>query len=102
MTEVNPKQTTRICSADAVVDARGGHANHSSKEQSSTAHTCDDDVQSEHCSFDLPNMDTVFHEVVLRRLRSPIGYESLGKHKPPLHVDHSSFSDWVRCLKIIG
>lgn len=59
-------------------------------------------VESEHCSFNLQQMDAVFHEVVMRRLRSPVGYESLGKNKPPLQVEHSSFSDYVRSLKVVG
>ena len=44
----------------------------------------------------------IFHEVVMRRLHSPVGYESLGKNKPPLQVEHSSFSDYVKSLKIVG
>ena len=87
--------------SDAVVDARGGHASSSTDERSRIVHTSDD-VQGEQCSFDLQRMDAVFHEVVMRRLRSPMGYESLGKNKPPLQVEHSSFSDYVKSLKIVG
>jgi len=31
-----------------------------------------------------------------------VGYESLGKNKPPLQVEHSSFSDYVKSLKVVG
>ena len=61
-----------------------------------------DHVQGEQCSFDLQQMDAVFHEVVMRRLRSFVGYESLGKNNPPPHVEHSAFSDYVKYLKIVG
>ncbi len=43
-----------------------------------------------------------FMKFVMRRLRSPVGYESLGKNKPPLQVEHSSFSDYVKSLKVVG
>ena len=59
-------------------------------------------VESEHYSFNLQQMDAVFHEVVMRRLRSPVGYEALGKNKPPLKVEQSSFSDYVQSLKVVG
>ena len=87
--------------SDTVVDTRGSHASCSTDEHSKTVHMSDD-VQGEQCSFDLQRMDAVFHEVVMRRLRSPVGYESLGKNKPPLQVEHSSFSDYVKSLKIVG
>ena len=43
------------------------------------------------CSFDLQQMDTVFHEAVMRKLCSPVDCESLGKKKPPLRVEHRPF-----------
>ena len=61
-----------------------------------------DDVQSEHCSSNFQSMDAVLHKVVMRRLRSPVGYQSMGKTQPPLQVEHSSFSDCVKSLKIVG
>ena len=98
--DVDPLQMARPNQSDAAVDARGGHASPSTDEYSRTVHMSDD-VQGEHCSFDLQRMDAIFHEVVMRRLRSPVGYESLGKNKPPLQVEHSSFSDYVKSLKIV-
>lgn len=99
--DVDPLQMARPKSSDAAVDTRGGHACSSTDEHSGTVHMSDD-VQGEQCSFNLQRMDAVFHEVVMRRLRSPVGYESLGKNKPPLQVEHSSFSDFVKSLKIVG
>ena len=55
-----------------------------------------------HHSIDLDAMDAVLHEVVMRRLHSPIGYKLLGKDQPPLVVHHSSFSDYVKSMKIVG
>ena len=99
--DVDPLPAARPIASDAVVDVRGDDASSSTDEHSRTAHMSDD-VQGEQCSFNLQQMDAVFHEVVLRRLRSPVGYESLGKNKPPLQVEHSSFSDYVKSLKIVG
>lgn len=99
--DVDPLQMARPESSDAVVDAGGGHASSSTDEHSRTVHMSDD-VQGEQCRFNLQRMDAVFHEVVMRRLRNPVGYESLGKNKPPLHIEHSSFSDYVKSLKIVG
>ena len=97
--DVDPLQMARP--NQSAVDARGGHASPSTDEYSRTVHMSDD-VQGEQCSFNLQRMDAIFHEVVMRRLRSPVGYESLGKNKPPLQVEHSSFSDYVKSLKIVG
>ena len=47
-------------------------------------------------------MDAVFHEVVMRRLHSPMGYKLLGKDQPPSVVHHSSFSDYVKSMRIVG
>lgn len=99
--DVDPMQMARPESSDAVADVGGGHAGTSTHEHSRSVHMSDD-VQGEQCSFNLQRMDAVFHEVVMRRLRSPVGYESLGKNKPPLQVEHSSFSDYVKSLKIVG
>jgi hypothetical protein len=99
--DVDTLQMTRRGSSDTVGNAMGGHASSSTDEPSRTVHMSDD-VQSQHCSFNLQQMDAVFHQVVMRRLRSPMGYESLGKNKPPLQVEHSSFSDYVKSVKIVG
>ena len=99
--DVDTLQMARPGSSDTVVDATGGHASTSTSEPSKNVHMSDG-VQSDHYSFNLQQMDAIFHEVVLRRLRSPVGYESLGKSKPPSQVEHSSFSDYVKSLKIAG
>ena len=99
--DVDPLQMAKTGSSDGVVDTRGGHASSLTGEHSRSAHMSDD-VQSEGDNFNLQQMEAVFHEVVMRRLRSPVGYESLGKNKPPLQVEHSSFSDYVKSLKIVG
>ena len=99
--DVEPLQMARFGSSDTIVDARGSHACHSMDEHNRTAHLSDG-VQTERHNFNLQQMDTVFHEVVLRRVRSPVGYESLGKNKPPLQVEHSSFSDYLKSIKIVG
>ncbi len=96
--DVDPLHMAKPGSSD---DTRGGHASSSTDEHSGTVHMSRD-VQSERYSFNLQQMDAVFHEVVMRRLRSPVGYESLGKNKPPLQVEHSSFSDYVKSLKVVG
>jgi len=59
-------------------------------------------VHTQQCSMNLDAMDAVFHKIVMRRLHSPMGYESLGKNMPPLAVQHSTFSDYVRSMKIVG
>ncbi|KAA6419495.1 MAG: hypothetical protein FRX49_10593 [Trebouxia sp. A1-2] len=82
--DVDPMQMARPESSDASVGARGGHDSTSADEHSRTVHMSDD-VQ-----------------VVMRRLLSPVNYKSLGKNKPPLQVEHSSFSDYVKSLKIVG
>ena len=99
--DVDPLQMAKPGSSDDAVNTRGGHASSSADEDNRSAHMSDD-VQSEGYNFNLQQMDAVFHEVVMRRLRSPVGYESLGKNKPPLQVEHSSFSDYVKSLKIVG
>lgn len=99
--DVDPMQMARPESSDASVGARGGHDSTSADEHSRTVHMSDD-VQGKQCSFDLQQMDAVFHAVVMRRLLSPVNYKSLGKNKPPLQVEHSSFSDYVKSLKIVG
>ena len=71
--DVNPLQMARPKSSDAVVDARGDHASSYTYEHSRTVHMSDD-VQGEQCSFNLQRMDAVFHEAVMRRLSSPVGY----------------------------
>ena len=99
--DVDPLLMAKPGSSDGAVDTRGGHASSSTTEHSRSAHMSND-VQSEGYNFNLQQMDAVFHEVVMRRLRSPVGYESLGKNKLPLQVEHSSFSDYVKSLKIVG
>lgn len=60
------------------------------------------DMHQQQRSIDLDAMDAVFHEVVMRRLHSPMGYKSLGKDRPPLVVHHSSFSDYVKSMRVVG
>ena len=98
---VDPLHMAWLDSSDAGVDTRGGHASSSADEHSGTFNVSRQG-KSEHCGFNLQQIDPVFHEVVMRRLRSPVGYESLGKNKPPLQVEHSSFSDYVKSLKVVG
>lgn len=98
---VDALQMARPGSSNAVVSATAGHANISTNEPSKNAHMSNDVLSGGH-SFDLQQMDAILHEVVMRRLRSPVGYEYLGKNKPPLQVEHSSFSDYVKSLKIVG
>lgn len=98
---VDPLHMAWLGSSDVGVDTRGGHASSSTDEHSGTMNVSRQG-KSEHYSFNLQQMDAVFHGVVMRRLRSPVGYESLGKNKPPLQVEHSSFSDYVKSLKVVG
>ena len=65
--------------SDDLVNARSGYASSLTDEHSRTMHTSDD-VQGQQCSFNLEQMDAVFHEVVMRQLRSPVGYEFLEKN----------------------
>ena len=76
-------------SSDAVINATGGHASSSTSEHSRTVHMSDD-VQGEHCSFNIELMDAVFHAVVMRRLRRPVGYKTLGKFKQVEQVSQVS------------
>ena len=98
--DVDPLRMARLGSFDAVVGARDGHASSPTDEHSRTERVSDD-VQTEHYSFNFQQMDAVFHEVVMRRLRSPVGYGCLGKSKPPLQVEHSSFSDYITSIKVV-
>lgn len=75
--DVDPLHIAWLGSSNAVVDTTDEH----SGTMNVSRH-----VESEQYSFNLQQMDAVFHEVVMRRLRSPVGYEALGKNKPPLQV----------------
>ncbi len=99
--DVDPLHMAWLGRSDAVVDTRGGLASSSTDEHSGTTNVSRH-VESEHHSFNLQQMDAVFHAVVMRRLRSPVGYEALGKNKPPSQIEHSSFSDYVKSLKVVG
>ena len=91
----------RAGSSDVAATRRGGPTCDLGNEHVSSAPPASNTHQQQR-SIDLNAMDAVFHEVVMRRLHSPIGYKLLGKDQPPLVVHHSSFSDYVKSMKIVG
>ena len=79
--DADPLQMARPEASDDLVNARGGYASSLTDEHSRTMHKSDDvQLQGQQCSFNLQQMAAVFHEVVMRQLRSPVGYEFLEKN----------------------
>ena len=40
--------------------------------------------------------------IVMSRLHGPMGYKLLGMDRPPLVVHHSTVSDYVKSMRIVG
>ena len=81
----------------AVVDATDGHAG-SLDGPSRNVH---DSVQSKRYSFNLQQMDAILHEVVMRRLRSPVGYESLARTSHLYKLSTALFRTMSRLSRLL-
>ena len=99
--DVEPLQHEEGSSSDVAATRRGGPPCDLGNEHVSTAPPASN-MHQQHRSIDLDALDAVFHQVVMRRLHSPMGYKSLGKDRPPLVVHHSSFSDYVKSMRVVG
>ena len=99
--DVEPVQHEEGSLSDVAATRRGDFTCDMGDEHVSTAPPASNTHQQQH-SIDLDAMDAVFHEIVMRRLYSPMGYKLLGKDQPPLVVHHSSFSDYVKSMRIVG
>ncbi len=82
--DVDPLQMARPGSSDDVVDTRGGHAS-SSRDQHSRVVHMSKDVQSERYNGNLQQMGAVFHEVMMIRLRGPVGCINLWERTSHLY-----------------